>query len=160
MLAPRSRDLRIERALRWQAQNAKDRHGALNGLDLTGQLDEDKVLEKRLNALDRIADARGPTHDFRGGYKSTSALRAAEAAFPNEPLGFLLPWQICSGFAHGRPWAFLGVAEREHRDSDVAGIVNVRLTSDLARTLYPTLAALRLVERYLRLFKLRSTAGW
>ncbi len=40
-------------------------------------------------------------------------------------------------------------------ESDVVG---VRLTSSLARALYPTLAAVQLLERLLQLYRLRAQA--
>jgi hypothetical protein len=37
-----------------------------------------------------------------------------------------------------------------------SGIVNVKLTSDLGRALYPALSALQLLERFLRLYMDRA----
>ncbi|WDO11255.1 hypothetical protein ME763_37725 (plasmid) [Streptomyces murinus] len=37
-------------------------------------------------------------------------------------------WQICSGFAHGREWATLGLLERTVH-SQVGNVVQVRLSS-------------------------------
>jgi hypothetical protein len=49
-------------------------------------------------------------------------------------------WQICSGFAHGREWATLGLLERTVH-SQVGNVVQVRLSSStevLLNMLYMT----------------------
>jgi len=58
-------------------------------------------------------------------------------------------------FTHGRPWAYLGSLHREKVDRG-NDLRNVRLTSDLGRTLYPALASMQLLERFLRLYSARA----
>jgi hypothetical protein len=72
------------------------------------------------------------------------------------PLGVVLPWRVCSGFAHGRPWAYLGVSDVRVTETGEGDVVGVRLTSNLAKALYPSLAAIQLLERLLRLYEQRS----
>ena len=71
-------------------------------------------------------------------------------------MGVLLAWRLCSGFAHGRPWAFLGVLEQERVTVADSDVLEVRLTNDFARSLYPVLAGMHLTEVVLRLQQQRS----
>lgn len=153
VLQPGQRDERICRALRWHAKNMKDAETAVGYLELAGH----PPLEDKLQKLDVVAARRSiDTKIVRAGYTSTETVKCAEQYAPDLPLGVLLPWRVCSGFAHGRPWAYLGVSDREVTDSGEGDIVGVRLTSTLAKALYPNLAAVHLLERLLRLYQLRS----
>lgn len=85
-------------------------------------------------------------------------MKCAEGHEPNMPLGVILPWRVCSGFAHGRPWAYLGVSDLEVTDTGEGDVVGVRLTSNLAKALYPSLAAIQLLDRLLRVYELPARA--
>lgn len=89
-------------------------------------------------------------------FTSTEAVTYTEDTAPNLPLGVVFPWQLCSGFAHGRPWAYLGASSREEFPVADTDVVNVRMTSSLGTALYPNLAALQLLERFLRLYEKRA----
>jgi hypothetical protein len=70
-------------------------------------------------------------------------------------------WQICSGFAHGRPWATLGISVQEPQPAQQgqeAGVVSVRLTSDYDRLLSVTLPAFHLMTDVLKRFDHLSKA--
>jgi hypothetical protein len=69
------------------------------------------------------------------------------------PLGVVLPWRLCSGFAHGRPWAYLGSLDWDPKPGPSSGVTEIRMSSDLTRALYPNLAAMHLLERFLRLYQ-------
>ncbi|MEV0794500.1 hypothetical protein [Kribbella sp. NPDC050459] len=154
ILGPRERDDRVTRTLRWYAKNFKDGDTATQPLNLPGHV----LLADKMDKIFAVGAKRSiPAASIRGGYTSTETVMYAEANAPQLPLGVVLPWRLCSGFAHGRPWAYLGMSNREEETSkDNANIVNVRLTSDLMRALYPALAALQLLERFLRLYAERS----
>ena len=155
VLGPESRDERIARALRWHAKNFKDQETAVAHLDLPHH----KPLETKLKKLDSVAARRGlEAQPLHRGYTSTEAVTFAEAKAPDLELGVLLPWRLCSGFAHGRPWAYLGMSDREEAETDDENVVNLRLTSNETKALYPTLAAMRLLQRLLRLYQARSGA--
>jgi hypothetical protein len=156
ILQPAKRTERVERSLRWHAQNFRDQEKAVGRLGLPGH----RSLDEKLQRLEKIGAVRGiEATAIRSGYKSTAVITYVEATLSDSELGVLLPWQICSGFAHGRPWAYLGVSEREESPSDETDALNVRLTNDLSRALYPTLAAMRLLEKLLRLYQARSGAS-
>lgn len=156
IIGPSSRDERLDRALKWWAKNFQDGDKAAAPLNLPGHV----ALESKLQKLDAVAIQRGLSpRAIRRGYTSTEAVVYSEVTAPNLVLGVLLPWQVCSGFAHGRPWAYLGVSDREESPGDAPNITNVRLTSDLAKALYPTLAATHLLERFLRLYQERAENG-
>lgn len=152
VLTGQNRDERVERALRWHAKNITDSHRAMGNKAIPGF----RTLPERWAALDEVADRRDLGRRYRKGYTSTEAVTAAEEAFSQLSLGVLFPWQLCSGFAHGRPWAFYGATEREELDEDDPGMVRAKLTSNLSIALYPTLAAMELVQEFLRLYNRRA----
>ncbi len=153
MLHPVSRDERVTRALRWQAQNMRDADKAVRARNLAGHLS----LDDKLASLDEVAAKRALDRKaIRTGYNSSEAVKYADVNEQDLPLHVLLPWQICSGFAHGRPWAYLGVSIREETKTSESDVLGVRLTSSRARALYPNLAAVQLLERLLRLYARRA----
>jgi hypothetical protein len=152
ILHPNKRNERIERALRWHAQNFRDQHIALEPLGLSDQAKRDAKLAK----LDAVATARGiSTQDVRAGYRSSGAVKYAEEHSTRSELP-LLNWRLCSGYAHGRLWAYLGMSEQEHFVTTDPGVLNVQLTTDPGRLLYPTLAAFRLLIDVVELLQQRS----
>ncbi len=155
ILQPAQRSDRVTRSLRWHAKNMKDAETAVGHLKLFGH----PPLEDKLAKLDAVAAKRSlDTKLIRIGYTSTEAVKCADEFAPNLPLGVILPWRVCSGFAHGRPWAYLGVSDLEVTDTGEGDVVGVRLTSNLAKALYPSLAAIQLLERLLRLYEQRAGA--
>ena len=56
-------------------------------------------------------------NETRGGYTSTETVKCGEEHAPDLPLGVVLPWRVCSGFAHGRPWAYLGLSKLDVTDT-------------------------------------------
>jgi hypothetical protein len=151
ILHPNKRNERIERALRWHARNFREQHIALEPLGLSDEAKRDAKLAK----LDAVATARGiSTQDVRAGYRSSGAVKYAEEhSTRSKPL---LHWQLCSGYAHGRLWAYLGMSEQEHFETTDPGVLNVNLTTDPGRLLYPTLAAFRLLVDVVELLQQRS----
>lgn len=155
MLGPHSRDDRVLRSLRWYAKNFKDGDQASAPLNLSGHVALDDKMQK-LYAV--AAERRIAPKSVKSGYTSTEAVTYSENTAPDLPLGVVLPWRLCSGFAHGRPWAYLGTLNRDEEVSATdPNLVNVTLTSDLSRVLYPALAALQLLERFLRLYETRAS---
>jgi hypothetical protein len=151
ILHPSSRNKRIERTLRWHARNFNEQKIALEPLGLADATTRDAKLAK----LESVATPRGiSTANVREGYRSSTAVKYAEEHSTNAAP--LLPWQLCSGFAHGRPWAILGMSEQDHYETADPGVLNLRLTSDLSRVLYPTLSAYRLMADIARLLDQRS----
>jgi hypothetical protein len=99
VLHPAEPTARITCALRWMAQNFKDQAKAIEGLDM----DNVPSREANLAKVQRVADAAG-CGQVTQGYSSTAVMRYAKLHSSTEPF---LPWQVCSGFAHGRPSANL-----------------------------------------------------
>lgn len=152
VLAGDGRDDRVERALRWHAQNVKDGNRAMGDLALPGS----RPLADQWALLDKVADQRDLGRAFHSGYLSSDVVEAAETAFPELRLGVLRPWQLCSGFAHGRPWALHGASQQEVSDDEDPDMLNVRLSSSLLTVLHPTLAAADLSRALLRLYNDRA----
>ncbi len=154
LLHPTEQTTRVERALRWWSKNFKDQDKATSDLGLGNYT----PYATKLAILVGMADAV-PCDSTRlgNGYTSSEALRYAdEHSSARRP--FLI-WQLCSGFAHGRPWASLGMNAMESRATDDEGVNLVRLTSDPRRILGVTLPAMRLLEDLLRVYQERSKAS-
>jgi hypothetical protein len=151
ILHPKARHQRIERILRWHAKNFHEQYMALEPRGLLDEAQRDVKLAK----LDAVATPRGvSTQDVRAGYRSSRAVRYAEEHCRSElPLLF---WQLCSGYAHGRQWAYLGMSEQQHFATTDPGVLNVQLTTDPGRLLYPTLAAYQLLIDVVELLQQRS----
>jgi hypothetical protein len=155
ILDPASRGVRIERSLRWHAKNIKDGDTARVEAGLTGG----KSREDRLKKVQAVADARGITAKVTNGYTSTEALQWADDN-PGKPrMGLLFPWRLCSGFAHGRPWAYLGTSVVEVQDTAEPGIKNAKLENNESLTLLAPLAAMFLLEDLLRTYQRRASAS-
>lgn len=155
VLTGETREVRVDRTLRWHAQNAMDGDRAMGALSLGGP----RPLSEQLALLDTVADLHNLGRNFRGGYRGTEAVKGAEAAFPDLRLGVLRPWQICSGFAHGRPWAFHGASLQERTDDEDPNMVNICSSASLDTVLYAALAATQLVQALLGLYKDRAKNG-
>lgn len=151
ILHPGRRNERIERALRWHAKNFQEQHLAYEPVGLSDEAMRDAKLAK----LEIVATRRGiSTVNVRAGYRSSRAVKYAEEhAKRAKPL---LPWQLCSGFAHGRLWPYLGMSEQERFETADPGVFNLKLTGDPSRLLYPTIAAFRLLIDVVELLQQRS----
>ena len=104
----------------------------------------------------------GLDHSIRRGSATDIRVHAAVTFAQDNsqlPLGAWLPWQLCSGFAYVRPWAHIGMSSIEMRPADELSVHNFRLTSDPARALYAQLAAMHLIEEFLRPYQKRSNAS-
>jgi hypothetical protein len=153
ILGPRSRNERVSRTLRWQATNFKDGDRATASHNLNGPVS----VETKLAKLYVVGARRGVSQrEIARGYSSTEAVKFAEADSPDLSLGVVLPWRLCSGFAHGRPWAYLSMLNRDVESTADSDVLQVRLTNDLWRVQYPALAAMHLLEHFLRLYADRS----
>lgn len=152
ILHPAKRNVRVERVLRWHAKNFHDQHPALESLDMS-----DAATKKAKYArLAEIASRRAIVADVKGGYRSTEAVTYADTNAPtSKPL---LSWQMCSGYAHGRPWVYLGMADEEmFQDTDEPGVLKARVTSDPGKLLYPSLHAQWLMKDLVDLVERRAT---
>ena len=84
------------------------------------------------------------------GYASTDVMKYADEHSTTDPY---VPWQLCSGFAHGRPWASLGMNEIEHVPGQQQNeVVTVSITADYTRLLAVTLPAFHPMSDVLKRF--------
>lgn len=155
VLHPESRDLRIERALRWWAQNFKDAEKALAPRGI-----HDSDAEPKLAKLEAVAQTRPAISvhhktGIRAGHSSTEAVKYADE-HAQRAREVLFLWQLCSGFAHGRAWARLGVSKREQRPGTKPGTVQLKLTADESVVLWAATASLHLLGDLLRLYDQRA----
>lgn len=147
ILHPASRDDRITNTLRWHSKNFADQVEAIDTL-------QREDLDEKRSRLYGIADRRGLRRDIiGGGYTSTAAVRYADT---NSTVNVLFQWRLCSGFAHGRPWAYLGASDREQLPTSEPDVQYLRMTSAVQYTLLPALSAFFLLQDVLRLYDLRT----
>jgi len=153
--SPTTRNERITRALQWNIKDAQDNNSAAT----TAGLPVPTALQDRKAKIEAMAATR--SLDFkkiRVGYTSTEAVKAAEE-YLKPPLGALLPWQLASGFAHGRRWAVVAFAEIIEKDTAAEpGVVNLKMVNDNVRVLYLALAAATIVQGAVTLYDQRATA--
>lgn len=137
------------RALRWWARNVHDQVGA-------GLLPAGRTRAGVLGKIASVAQRRGLDPDrATNGYQMLKVLREVDREHPDvRELEFT--WQLCSGFAHGRPWAFLGALNREAMGSPEPGVSHIRLTSDPILAMFPILKGLFVVQRLLQVWERRS----
>ncbi|NLU61375.1 hypothetical protein HCA61_03755 [Rhodococcus sp. HNM0563] len=151
---PTSRDSRIERTLRWHAQNFKDKDRALAPLSQPDYT----PLEGKLSKLDAVADRRpGIVTTVRSGFTSTEVVKYADQNGVKAKSA-LLCWRLCSGYAHGRPWAYLGASERDIYATTESSVVNIKMTASSGTALLVVLVGLHLLEDVLRTYSQRASA--
>ena len=155
IVGPSKRADRITRGLRWYATDARDADQAIR----EARLERRRPLGERLRDLQDTATRNGcdPTAAVKQ-VSSTEVLRYVDALMTGRRLGALFPWRLCSGFAHGRPWAALGVLAREERPSAAEpGVVHLRQTSSLDRLLYPAGVGLDVLDLAISIYEQRAT---
>ena len=153
LLHPDERHVRIERAMRWWAKNFKDQDNATAGLGPPNHTPLDPKLDKLVDI--GLAANCDVTH-IRNGYFSTPVLQYADQYSSVDPFLF---WQLCSGFAHGRPWANLGMNEMQSQPTAEADVLLITLTADRKRILAVTMPAMHLMQDLLRLYQERCKAS-
>lgn len=157
VLQPAARDLRIERALRWWAQNHKDAEKATAPRGVPNSLAEPKL--QKLEAVARIRPGISvhPRTGIRSGHSSTEAVKCAEE-HAKTARSVLFLWQLCSGFAHGRAWARLGASEREQVSGSESGVVQLKLTANETAVIWAASTAMHLLTDVLRTYDQRADA--
>lgn len=149
ILGPRQRSARVERTLLWHVKNAKDQHSATERFGPGPRTLEDRLLdlERRVLAATGAVPAK-----FRNGYFGSTAVRYADEydGTTDSQLSHFFVWQLCSGFAHGCPWASLGFLEAEIVETHASDVLSARLTSDMHRALLAPKQALHICEQLLR----------
>lgn len=153
LLYPDERPVRVEHALRWWSKNFKDQDKATVDLGPPHHTPLDPKLDK---LVDIGLAANCDVTQIRKGYFSTGVMQFADEHSSVDPFMF---WQVCSGFAHGRPWANLGMNEMESLPTADESVSTIRLTSDRKRILAVTLPAMHLMQDLLRLYQGRSRAS-
>lgn len=152
MVHPSSRQKRLEHVLKWWAKNAIDQQKATDHLPATANRGATRGQQHA--KIQAVATQNQITAKVTGGYTSTTAVEYftgyAKNSLDGGDIGVRLAWQICSGFAHGRPWASMGVLNQQHFPSATVGVSNVRFTSDLATALYPISTGYELLLAVLR----------
>jgi hypothetical protein len=136
--------------------NARDEQTAVGDLDIGGT-PAMEVIER----LERLASARQlNVRAATKGYTSTEVVEYAEKYAKTMDGGSLihlaLQWRFCSGFAHGRPWVFLGGLNSETVRETGLGMTQLRLTNSMDRAMWAADGGLRVIEAALRVHRDRT----
>ncbi|GAA3264520.1 hypothetical protein GCM10010469_34200 [Streptomyces labedae] len=127
LLGPSGRQERIRRCLKRAYENVSKGKDFmdLSGLQPSGRSHAERVQEIRDLAAEHGLDP----NDVCGRWSTQRQLKYVDedVRHDKDALAQNL-WQICSGFAHGREWATLGLLERTVH-SQVGNVVQVRLSS-------------------------------
>lgn len=149
IITPAARNERVKRCLKWHARNAHDQVGA-------GFIAKGRAKDHYLNRIGDVATRRGiDPAEVRGGYQMSKVIKTVTVEHP-DLASILTAWQIGSGFAHGRPWAYLGALQQEVVGAPEPGVSDIRLTNDPTLALYPILQGLFTVERLLQVREARA----
>lgn len=151
ILGPNSRTERVQRTLRWHVRNVKDQHNAVDRL-IPPAVDATRDIKlERLCSLVESATGTVPS-GFRSGYTTMDTLRYADEIMPASSVTMSprFVWQLCSGFAHARPWATLSFNERETHSTEDPEVLLMRATSSMSRALLGPQTGLDMCDRLLR----------
>ncbi|MFE3247252.1 hypothetical protein [Streptomyces sp. NPDC059209] len=155
LLEPNSRKERIRRCLKRAHENIRQGKDFmdLSGVQPSGRSHTERVLEIR----DLAAQNELDPNDVCGRWSTQRQLKYVDeaAGVGKEALAQNL-WQICSGFAHGREWATLGLLERTVH-SQVGNVVQLRLSSSTEVLLNMVYMTTQLIGKAKRLYDTRST---
>ena len=116
LLGPRQRPDRIARLLRWHAQNIIDNHNAVDRIAPAVH-----TRETRLAELEKLAvSTLGAVPARFKGYSTSEIVKYADEFRAQQgSLTTHLIWQVCSGFAHARPWTQLNFLEHDLEDTEI-----------------------------------------
>jgi hypothetical protein len=113
-------------------------------------------LQSALQSVAEVAGRAGCDKKVvRAGYGSTKVLEYVDREAQISPSPLVM-WQVCSGFAHGRQWASLGMNDVEINPSAEEGVSVVRTTTDYKRLLTAGWPASKLMAEVVRLFTDRA----
>lgn len=161
LLAPGPRTKRVSRRLKlahheaWESGNV---HKLMSAETLAGK----RTAEERMTEIRGLATSLGISpSDVAGRFGYESVVRqAGEATGLGEDLAALL-WRLCSGFAHGKYWASLSFLERQEVPrAGEAGVLDVRLTTDIDRILTVTQVPFLFTDRALQLYEQRRRSPY
>jgi hypothetical protein len=158
LLEPSDRSTRLERCLRLAYNEAAE---SGNARELIPKAFEGKrTAEERKAEIKTLAKSLGLNVGYvcGGFYYSTVVKQAGEAAQLGREAELM--WRICSGFAHGRQWASLGVLERAVRESSEDAVSLLQLTTTLEQLALCAQVPLALTNDALHLFDRRRQSPY
>ncbi|MHA6695292.1 hypothetical protein [Homoserinimonas sp. A520] len=151
VIHPAEQSERIARTLAWSKRNVTDERVAfadISGRELSG--------DERIADIRRIAKNNGvDVSKVNAGVQSTEALSYADSTLdvPNHLV--LYAWRLCSGVAHGRPWALANLAKAV---PGTPGVSFDKVSFDEANLLAPFRIAVILLNALVEVFGERTAA--
>ncbi|WP_280510406.1 hypothetical protein [Nocardia farcinica] len=152
VLHPGDSDDRITRVLRWHGKNYNDQKKALEARRSFDEIG----FENKLAKLDDIARRCGIDPKLvRAKVFSTDVVSYADKnAMKAREVLFI--WQVCSGFAHGRPWAIMGTSDRTVSPTADPAVFGAQLTASMPIICWMTTVSMHLLEDVLRIYQQRA----
>ncbi|WP_109947361.1 hypothetical protein [Micromonospora globispora] len=153
LLAPEDQKTRILRRLQLEVKHIQDQEKFQTLVKIPPPSREKA---ERLAEIKRLAAAAGLPGDGPIGNPSpTRMVRAAgEVIFGDADLGQIL-WSLCSGAAHGDPWATLSLAEKTEV-ARKANVATIHLSPSIPNLLALTAAAVEVIQRAFILYAKRN----
>lgn len=151
ILAPRQRDERVERYLRWKGQNLRDADRGWEALPAQGKPPSDAA-RKELVAIAEKRPGVKASAVAAAKVGSLDLVREVGKRVETVP-PLLFTWQLASAHAHGRGWADIGWAVVPLDDGTPEPL---ELTGIASRTVAPAEAARLLVDKTVDLYALRA----
>lgn len=158
LLTPTQRDERVSRRLALEHSSQLDRKAIASTLGVPNE----PPFDDNMRRLRQVAERR-PSVDVAAlfsrppGYARIVRLGGDKSALGG-PLVEAL-WRRCSGMAHGKAWALLGVLDRDEVRRASEGVLHARLTASASDVAMTTHAAVMLTEEARQLLT-RQAARW
>lgn len=155
LLGPKSRQERIRRCLKRAYENVSK---GKEFMDLSGLQPSGRTHAERVQEIRDLATQHGlDPNDVCGRWSTQRQLKYVDEAVDDGEAFAQILWQICSGFAHGREWATLGLLERTVH-SQVDNVVQLRLSTSTEVLLNMLYAATLLTGRAKGLYDTRRSS--
>ncbi|WP_405372051.1 MULTISPECIES: hypothetical protein [unclassified Microbacterium] len=140
ILGPAQRAERLNRVFRWHVRNYQDERKTV------GKFVGDRP-DANISSLMKTATMLGLDPKVEHGYAISKPIEEAQD-FTDMDVLFL--WQVASGFAHGRPWAYQGLLQRRTLQVNEGHRV-MRLAPRTDLSIWLPMQALHLLGEVLRL---------
>jgi hypothetical protein len=134
LLAPKSRDERLQRRLRLAHNEAREQ-GKAREFAPDAYLGK-RTSEERITEIKDLARSLGLDAGYICGRFSYEKI--VEAAGDDADLSgdlAVFTWRLFSGFAHGRYWAMLGMLDQVRHPTDEPDVAQVRLTTTVDKVI-------------------------
>ena len=156
ILSPASRPERVRRCLKRAWENVRQGKEFMDRAGITPQPPARSIVQREQEIKDLAVRNGLDQSDVCGRWSTEHQIRCAGEAL-GDSVAAQSFWRICSGFAHGHPWASLSMLERAEHDRE-GNVVQLRLTGSSDALLDLTYYAAAMTGKARALFEERRCA--